>query len=282
MSTRSDTNVLSPADRAFWEENGYVVVPNAVPQENLQPVIDDLWRFLGMNPDDPDDWYRGPHKPGGMIEMYQTQSMWNNRQYPRVHQAFSEIWGTEKLWVSLDRVNMKPPVRPDKPDWDNPGTIHWDLDTTKTQTVTLRVQGVLYLADTAENQGGFRCVPGFHHHYETWIKTQPEDRNGWYPDLTGLEVKAIPGKAGDLIIWHTFLPHGNGRNTSDKPRLAQFITMSPANFENEEGRQKRIEQWRERLVPKGFPGDPRAVEQHHPPAELTGLGKKLLGYEPWV
>ncbi|MBM3264577.1 MAG: phytanoyl-CoA dioxygenase family protein [candidate division Zixibacteria bacterium] len=274
--------VLSPEDRQFWEENGYVVVHDAVPPENLQPVIDDLWWFLGMNPDDPDDWYREPHKPGGMIEMYQAQSLWNNRQHAKVHQVFSEIWGTEKLWVSLDRVNMKPPVRTDKPDWDHSGMIHFDIDTTKAPTATLRVQGVLYLTDTAEDQGGFRCVPGFHRRYDEWVKIQPEDRNGWYPDLSGMEVKPIPGKAGDLIIWHTFLPHGNGRNTSGKPRLAQYISMSPAGYDNEEARQQRITFWKERLAPKGFAGDPRGVEKDNPPARLTDLGKKLLGLEPWA
>ena len=28
--------LLTPAQRAFWEENGYVIIPDAVPQENLE------------------------------------------------------------------------------------------------------------------------------------------------------------------------------------------------------------------------------------------------------
>ena len=43
--------------------------------------------------------------------MYQHQALWDNRQYPKVHQAFAEILRDEKLWVSLDRANMKPPAR---------------------------------------------------------------------------------------------------------------------------------------------------------------------------
>ena len=74
-----------------------------------------------MGPKNPEDWYT--HKPytrgnqssmiaaSGMVEIYQHQALWDNRQYPKVHQAFSEIWETEKLWVSLDRENMKPPSR---------------------------------------------------------------------------------------------------------------------------------------------------------------------------
>ena len=119
--------ILSAADHAFWEENGYVVVHNVVPQQNLDAVIDVMWEFLGMDPSDPTTWYTRPgwHSQTGMVELYQHQALWDNRQYPRVHEIFSELFGTEKLWVSLDRVNMNPPARPD---WDYQGFIHWDFD----------------------------------------------------------------------------------------------------------------------------------------------------------
>ncbi|MBI4531852.1 MAG: phytanoyl-CoA dioxygenase family protein [Candidatus Latescibacteria bacterium] len=273
--------ILSEQDRMFWEKNGYVVIHNAVPQENLDAVIEVIWEFLGMDPDDPDDWYREPHRKGGMVEMYHHQALWNNRQYPRVYQAFTEIWREEKLWVSIDRANMKPPVRTDKPEWDHKGMIHWDIDTS-VRPVPFMVQGVLYLTDTAENQGGFQCVPGFHRKFEEWGQSQSEDSASPPPDPTGLEVQKIPGKAGDLVIWQSLLPHGNSRNTSDRPRLAQYITMFPTGEKNEEARQSRIRLWRDRLSPDGFPGDPRGLEQQYgKPATLTALGKKLLGLEVW-
>ena len=283
--------VLSKADRAFWEENGYVIIPNAVPQENLDRMVEAIWWFLDMDPEDSETWYK--HKPftrdnrcspisaGGMVEMYQHQAIWDNRQHPKVHQAFAEIWGEEKLWVSLDRANMKPPAREDKHDWNNRGMIHWDLDTSQ-QPIQFGVQGVLYLTDTAENQGGFQCVPGFNNTFDEWVKTQPEDRNPHHPDLTGLDVKAIPGRAGDLLIWHRLLAHGNGHNTSDKPRLAQYITMSPACTEDEAARQARVASWQERRPMPNWPGDPRAWEKEkQQTAELTPLGKKLLGVDSW-
>ena len=131
--------VLSKQDWDFWNENGYVVVHNAVPQANLDATVDAIWEFLEIDCDNPEDWYRykpythankcSPISAAGMVEIYQHQTLWDNRQYPKVHQAFSEIWGTEELWVSLDRANMKPPARADKPDWQSRGMIHWDTDT---------------------------------------------------------------------------------------------------------------------------------------------------------
>ena len=73
-------------------------------------------------------------------------ALWDNRQSPKVHQAFSEIWGTEKLWVSVDRACMKLPVREDNPDYNYKGFVHWDVDTAN-HPVPFGVQGVFYLTD---------------------------------------------------------------------------------------------------------------------------------------
>lgn len=283
--------VLSTEDLAFWEKNGYVVIHNAVPQKNLDAMVDVIWEFLDIDRTDPEDWYklqpynkerRSPISAAGMVEIYQHQALWDNRQYPKVYQAFSEILGTKKLWVSLDRANMKPPARDDKPEWNHKGMIHWDVDTSQ-EPIRFGVQGVLYLTDTSEDQGGFQCVPGFHRTFYDWVKTQPADRNPRSPDLTGLEIKSIPGKAGDLLIWHRLLAHGNGHNRSDRPRLAQYITMSPARESDEAARQERIQSWRDRRPTSRWPGDPRDWEHKtQKPAVLTDLGKKLLGLEPWA
>jgi ectoine hydroxylase-related dioxygenase (phytanoyl-CoA dioxygenase family) len=189
----------------------------------------------------------------------------------------------------MDRANMKPPQHPAHPDYDHKGFTHWDMDTSKLDTTPFGVQGVLALTDTDPDMGGFQCVPGFHKKplLEEWVAAQPEGRSPRVPALDrlpqGMKVTPIPMKAGDLLIWDRRLAHGNGHNVSDKPRLAQYITMSPAREDNEEARQTRITMWRDRLPPKGdaFPGDPRGVEQQNPPAELTPLGRKLLGLDRW-
>lgn len=272
-------HTLTQSDLAFWRENGYVVIHDAVPQENLDRVVNALWTFLDMDPNDASTWYSAERQRNSMVEMYHNQAMWDNRQHPRVYGAFADIWETDELWVSLDRVSMNPP---DRPDWGYKGFTHWDIDTMQ-DPPPFMVQGVLYLTDTDANQGGFHCVPGFHNIFPEWVKTQPADRDPRRPDLTGYESKPIAGKAGDLVIWHSLLPHGNGQNLSNRPRLAQYITMYPAR-DDEEQRQFRVKAWQERLPPQGraFPGDPREWEQQHGEiAVLTDLGRKLLGVDGW-
>lgn len=280
--------VLTEADKKFWDENGYVIIHNAVPQKNLDAVIDVLWDFQMMDRNDPSTWYRKPDRENGMpelnmagmVELYNHQVLWDNRQYPRIYDAFVDIWGTEKLWVTIDRVNLNVPA---KSEWEFKGFIHWDIDTA-IRPLPFEVQGVLSLTDTTADQGGFQCVPGFPKRFEEWLTTQPADRDPWRPDLTGLEVVPIETKAGDLLIWNSLLPHGTGRNRSNRPRLAQYISMFPAREDDEALRQERINSWRNRIPRQGFafPGDPRNWEQEHGiTAELTDLGKRLLGLETW-
>ena len=277
--------VLTEDDLRFFEENGYLRVSNVVPQENLNAVIDALFDNLEMDKNNPDDWYRPPLPPGGMIEMYQHQAMWNNRQHPIMHQVFADIYGTEKLWTTIDRVNLKPPFREDHPEYDHKGFMHWDADVSYAATAPFGLQGVLYLADTPEGMGGFQCTPGHHKVVAEWAKTAtPGSKER--PDMSAVPFVPIPGKAGDMVIWTRLLYHGNGRNLSDKPRLAQYIAMHPAPTGDAflKNREERIRRWRERRNPDApwAPGDPRRREElHGATAELTPLGRKLLGLDSW-
>src|SRR5690606_38622406 len=162
------------------------------------------------------------------------------------------------------------------------GFIHWDYDP---ETKPQNVQGVLALADqTDENMGGFQCIPELYRSYDTWKQRQPADRNRFQPDITGFEVVKVKLEAGDLLIFNSLLPHGIRANRSaDKVRIAQYISMMPAQEEDEALRQWRINSWRNKVAPEGyaFPGDPEEKEKKDPVAELTELGKKLLGLEPW-
>jgi ectoine hydroxylase-related dioxygenase (phytanoyl-CoA dioxygenase family) len=280
--------VLSAQDWAFWKHNGYVVVKKAVPLENVQRLAALLWEFEEKDPNDASTWYTPPRAEmkmkelvnTGMVELYNHQYEWDNRQYPRVHEAFTDIWGTEKLWVTIDRANLNLPIRPG---YEYKAFIHWDYDP---ETKPQNVQGVLALADqTDENMGGFQCIPELFRTYDTWKLTQPADRDRFKPDVTGFETVKVKMEAGDLLIFNSSEPHGIRANRSgDKVRMAQYISMMPAQEENEALRQWRISSWRDRRPPEGyaFPGDPRNWEAtRYPRAVLTELGEKLLGLRSW-
>ena len=352
----TDTPILSAADHAFWQEHGYLVVPDVVSPEVCEAARLDIMRYLGLDPAAPvEDHYAKvlAADRGGFVNLNQSQALWDTRQSPRLHQAFSEIHSTHKLSVSMDVAHMKLPFRemiaedgtvktwgdggayfgPDDPR-NNGGGLHWDVHgggMQDAETVARKKrgeptgglwagtglpsmleygdgnpcgpQGVLYLNDREADGGGFRCVPGFHREFNEWLATVPEDRSleqgddgHWlatHPELAGYFAKArtIPAKAGSIVIWHRLLPHSNARNLSATPRFAQYVTMGPVPDDPEKLKeqsagyvdawQKRGERWRAPLSE-----DEREVrwqrwERATGPAELTELGKRLLGAMPW-
>jgi ectoine hydroxylase-related dioxygenase (phytanoyl-CoA dioxygenase family) len=274
----------------FWTTNGYIVIKKAIPIENAERLANFIWEFEEKDPNDASTWYAPPRAEmlmkeltnSGMVELYNHQYQWDNRQMQKVYDAFADVWGTEKLWVTIDRANLNFPVRPDH---EFKGFIHWDYDP---ETKPQNVQGVLALVDTTdENMGGFQCIPELFRTYDTWKLTQPEDRHRFQPDTTAFKDQFVKVKmeAGDLLIFNSLLPHGIRPNlTKDKVRVAQYISMMPAEEDNEELKAWRINSWKNRIAPEGFafPGDPRKWEiTKHKTAELSDLGKRLLGIEKW-
>ncbi|MEZ4620603.1 MAG: hypothetical protein R2867_34550 [Caldilineaceae bacterium] len=92
MTVTYQDRLLTPEERAFWNENGYVIIRNAVPKENVDAVVDAIWDFLEVDRNDPEAWYHAPVSRAGMLEMYHHQALWNNRQLPNIYQAFADIW----------------------------------------------------------------------------------------------------------------------------------------------------------------------------------------------
>lgn len=210
-------HVFDAAALAHWDEQGYVILPDAIGAEEIAAVKALLWRTIGASPDDPESWYRATTN-GIMVPHFQDPALEAARRSPRVHKAFAQLWGTEDLWVLIDRMGFNPPERPGH--LFSGSDIHWDASLV--QPIPFHTQAVLYLTDTEEDQGAFRCVPGFHRRIDEWLA----GLNGADPRAVdhSAEVKYVAGKAGDLIIWRQDLPHAASPNRSSQPRLAQYLT----------------------------------------------------------
>jgi Phytanoyl-CoA dioxygenase (PhyH) len=286
---RVPLRVLSQADWDHWVTWGYVVIPAAVPEANVHRLVDLLWEFSEMSPRDPTTWSRKQLRNhqmvelnnSGMVEIYNHQYLWDNRQYPRVYDAFVDIWDREDLWVAIDRANLNTPNRDGRA---FTGFIHWDVDTSLSP-LPIGVQGVLSLVDSDNETGGFQCVPELFRTLERWRAAQPADRNVWRPDVTGFQIVNVPMQSGDLLIFNSLLAHGIRPNVSaDRVRIAQYISMYPAEEQDLAERDARVRSWREREAPQraAFPGDPRDWERtRYETATLTALGERLLGLRSW-
>ena len=222
----AEAPVLSAADLAFWDEHGYVIVHEAVPEASRAAAAQAILDHVGATADDPESWYK-PNDHGIMVQFFQHPAFTANRQSRRVHKAFAQLWKSADLWVSTDRAGFNVPERPG---WMFRGPdLHWDVSLTR--PIPFGTQGILYLTDTEAEQGAFTLVPGFHHRLDAWLDGLPPGANPRQQNLHALGSKPIAGRAGDLIIWHHALPHGSRPNRATRPRIVQYINMRPARME---------------------------------------------------
>jgi len=227
LSTTINDPVFSKQDMEFWHENGYIVLREAITQEDAKATEAAIWEFTEQNLEDSNTWSGQGYN--FWVPMYQHPTFKKNRQSKRIQKAFAQLWGTEDLVCEINRASMNFPVIPRGFDKSGPSTIHWDISLS--QPVTFDLLGIIYLSDTKEEQGAFQCIPGFHHRIENWL-------NRLSPDLAPREeilkeadtALRIAGKAGDLIICRHELPHGCSVNRGTYPRICQYISMFPPDF----------------------------------------------------
>ncbi|KIF66873.1 phytanoyl-CoA dioxygenase [Streptomyces sp. AcH 505] len=295
--------VLTEEQFTFWQTYGYVVVKQAVPREDALRLLDIAYEFQDLDPDRPETWYgERQHRSEleqelhiyGFVEAYHHQLMWDNRQRQRVYDAFVDVWDSEELWVTLDRLNLNPPnikdrdrslieFRPTGFDID----LHWDVDSTQ-GIPPQRVQGIIALNDTVPEQGGFQCCPELFRQFDHWKAHQPADRDPIRPAVDRTEMPVIRPEleAGDLLIFNGHLAHGVAPNLSAAGvRAVQYLSMMPALEGHEKVRRSRVESWRDLSTPDWNPtlvGDPvRPEAERYGRARLNELGERLLGLKSW-
>lgn len=217
---------LTEEELAFWDENGYVVLHDAIAPSDRNAAAAAIYQFLDASPDEPDTWYRRKYGASIWVPLLRHPSFVANRRHPRLVKAFAQLWGREDLWPIIDQGGFNPPERED---WKFPGPhVHWDASVAAPHH--LGVQGILYLTDTPADQGSFRCIPGFHRRLESWLRELPPGVNP--RDALHREPGLVPiaGRAGDLILWHHLLPHASSPNSGRLPRVAQYIALRPTRW----------------------------------------------------
>lgn len=217
----ADAPVFDADALTTWERDGVVVLKNAISTDAAAAIAAHLWQVIQADPADPATWY-GPRTNGIMIQHFQHPAMDVPRRSTRIAKGFAELYGHADLIASTDRLSFNPPERDG---YSFPGPhLHWDESLTP--PMPFETAGILYLTDTAADQGAFQVVPGFHHRLaEGWLDGL-DGANPREVDLSG-DAVPVPAGAGDLVIWRQEIPHGASANRSDRPRLAQYVNQYP-------------------------------------------------------
>lgn len=273
---------LSPQDLAHFHEHGYVILREAITRDAVKRTVDAIHDFVGGT--SRETWYRPPHHYQGFMAMFHHQALWDNRQSPRIYEAFTQLHKRTDLWCTLDRVSMKLPRHPDYPHFSSETFLHWDCDPREPEG-RFHAQGVIALSDCAANGGTFQCVPGLHkpERLKELCARMPADWRPGANDTTGLiKGTPVPVKAGDMIIWSVRLPHGHVPNDTNDVRYAQYLAYVPADYADPDHVKGRLNFYHDRGLSGGWAPDPRHWELLNAPlAQLSPLGRKLLGVDRW-
>ena len=220
--------VLSDSEIATWNEQGYLIIRNAVPREDCEATVAMICEYLNVDLNDPESWYGDhPARQGIMVQLFQHPLLQKNRASEKIRLVFEQLWGRTDIYLNTDRVGFNPP---ETAKYHFPGPyLHWDVSIEP--PIPFGTQGILYLADTAANQGAFTLIPGFHHRMEEWVNSLPAGANPRQQDLYALGATPIAANAGDFIVWHQALPHGSSPNTAALPRFVQYLNYNPLNPE---------------------------------------------------
>jgi len=225
-------DVLNQEDLEFWDKNGYIVIKNAISREDCQQTQNAILNYLEASLDNPESWYKNHEaKEGLMVLFTKHPTLDKNRASLKIQKAYQQLYETDKIYRVIDKVSFNPP---ENNSYKFRGSsLHWDMSLQL--PIPFQLQGLLYLTDVKQDSGAFHCVPGFHHQIEDWMKNLPQYSNT--REIAVQELKSIPilGNAGDFIIWHQALPHCATPNTSNLPRMVQYLTYSPIENQVETG-----------------------------------------------
>ncbi|WP_286966758.1 phytanoyl-CoA dioxygenase family protein [Flavobacterium sp. UBA4854] len=220
-------NVLSEEDLQFWNENGYIVVKNAISKEDCRATQNAIWDYLKMDPNQKESWYKRHEKQKGlMLNFSDHETLNRNRFSPRIKKAYEQLYKTKKIYKTIDKVSFNPPETDHFTFLGSP--LHWDMSLKK--PLKYGLQGLLYLTECGENDGAFHCVPGFHNQINEWLDQLAPNENAREKALKTLQPKPITGDAGDFIIWHNALPHCATPNKGENPRMVQYLTYLPDDY----------------------------------------------------
>jgi len=265
---------FTEAHRHQLQTVGYTRVEGVIRRELTTAVLGALKDVSGVDYESPATWHDLPADYPGIIPSHHHQSQWDIRQDEALYRVFSELWETQALWVSMDRIGFVPPLRPTEVESSQ---LHWDLDPLGESTY----QAIVYLTDVPPERAPFCAVPAIFQDFPGWLTRQPVPFDFASVDFSAEPWVSAAGHAGDLIIWNSRLPHGPGANRDSTPRVMQAVTMFPpshARWTQDE----QISWWRTKRAPPWWREVPGQVDpEPGAPAMLTDHGQRLVGLRPW-
>ncbi|MBV9064354.1 MAG: phytanoyl-CoA dioxygenase family protein [Methylobacteriaceae bacterium] len=208
--SRDWTAMTAAEQRAFFSQNGFLVVPQAFSRDELQAMYREIEQYqLEKNPKD-------------MMEAFCTApsfaAMIDN---PKIISAVRSVLGPDVICFKGAYV-----VKKSKENGAGPhrSALHMDYAIGESEgdfrnSNAMWVNVACYLTDMTFEHAPFAVVPGSHHHYHLTPGT----------DMESLKDDAVTvlAKAGDALIFLHNTVHAGGANVSGSTQHILFCSYRP-------------------------------------------------------
>ncbi len=234
-----------------WErelkENGFAVVKGVWGEEEALKVKEELLKWQ--------ETYENTTPAIHGIQLHpdvaHLEVVWRVREDERIAKVFADIWKTDDLLVSFDRVNISKPNPTYKKGW-----LH--LDQSKMKSGRWCIQGFLNCAPCGPNGGGLIVLKDSHKYFEEFCREHYDEMETgdwhklsvpeikWYKDRGCNSVK-VCCDPGDFVLWDSRTVHHACFPTEDVIRTVVYVCMMPRALASEKdlvNKRKALEQIR--------------------------------------
>ncbi|OAO07346.1 phytanoyl-CoA dioxygenase family protein [Roseovarius indicus] len=225
--------MLSDAQRAFYAENGYLMIENAVTPDQLDRLraitarLIDASRTVSESNDVYDlDKGHGPDSPRLTrikIPHKQDPYFWEVLRTSTMTQVLNDLLGPDTT-ILTSKLNTKAPGGGRAVEW------HQDWAFYPHTNDDLLAFGLM-LEDVDDANGPLMVIPGTHRgpvldHTSNGVfagAINPDD-----PAFDREKIVTLTGKAGSMTVHHARLLHGSAPNRSDRARMILFYECASA------------------------------------------------------
>ncbi|GAB1582209.1 phytanoyl-CoA dioxygenase family protein [Phyllobacterium phragmitis] len=224
-------------------DNGFVKIENAFSAELARQCRDELWREIGLSPDEPESWT----KPVIRVAFMSTPPFIEAANTPTLHKAYDQLTGEDR-WLRPRGLGTFPirfpsPGAPGDDGWhvdmsfgDSPDFMEWRANVKSSGRALL----MLFLfSDVGPDDAPTRIRKGSHltiarellPHGEKGATLRQLSADG-YASTADCEVEIATGAAGTVYLCHPFLVHAAQPHQGREPRfMAQPPLYPKAEFD---------------------------------------------------
>lgn len=217
--------------RKELEERGFFVFRGLANSSHLVAVLDAIEVRLGRFRDEAVPDMDGVLR-SGFFPLWNASPLWRVRELDALRMPFQIAYGTDRLWVSLDRCGYRRPCL----DEARRTLLHWDDDRSRCDFALL--QGVLAVTRSHRGEGEYICAPDAYRAY----RAEGKEKGAAVLNAQRVEYAHVEMDPGDFLVFDYRLAHGNAQHRGGSPRVVQYVTYTPAGDSKE--RARRIQCWK--------------------------------------